>query len=195
MPERLCSAASEREIGAVMKAVVVQVALIGMLAVCATSLRKQLDATRSGIAIERSRAGITERVRLTSIAGVDIHGDVRETGPEGAKRIVVTGFRAATVDRDISFWTAVAALLADEPDIHIVAYCEDARCANAAREMRPSWRFTVMRYGEASNTQALLYVDGRGDGFVLGPEMKTIRRIAWRTPGTLAEDIAWEVRQ
>jgi hypothetical protein len=178
-----------------MTGLLVQLALIGVLAVCAMSLGKQLDATRSGITIERSRAAINERVRLTSIAGVDVRGTVRETLPEQAKRFVVPGFRSSTIDQDISLWTAVAALLADEPDIHIIAYCDDARCAEAASKLPPSPRFTVIRYGEPSNSQAVLYADGRGDCFVLSPEMKTLRRIAWRTPGRVAEDIAREVRQ
>lgn len=178
-----------------MKAVFVQIVLIAVLVACAMSLGKQLEATRSRIAIERSRAVIGERVTLTSIAGIDVHGIITETLPKGAHRIVVAGFRGSTVEQDMSLWTAVAALLADAPDIYIVAYCDDARCADAARKLPYSPRFKVIRYGEVSNTQALLSVDGRGECLLVGPKMSTLRRIAWRTPPKVAEDIAREVRQ
>jgi hypothetical protein len=172
-----------------------QLLLIGVLAACAMSLWTQLAATWSGIAVERSRAVTTERLELASIAGIDVHGTIRDALPDRARRLVITGFRSSTFDQDIRLWTTVVSLLADEPDIHVIAYCDDAPCANAARARSSVPRFTVMRYGEASSSQAVLYADGRGECLVLSPDMKTLRRVTWRAPGTLAEDIAREVRQ
>lgn len=175
--------------------VVAQLVLIGILTACAISLRKQFDATRSGIRIERTRAAITKRVGPTSIAGVDIDGTIRDVLPDRAKRFVVAGFRSSTIDRDVALWTAVAESLTEEPAVHVIAYCDDAVCADKARKAPRSPRVTVLRYGEPSNVQALLYADDRGDALVLSPQMEVLEKIPWRTPYRRAEDIVQDVRK
>lgn len=175
-------------------ATIVQLVLIGILAYCGVSLRTQFDKTRSGIRIERDRAAMTQQV-VTSVTGIDVSGKLRAAPAQGPTRFVVAGLRASSADEDLRVWTSVAELLKTDPAIHIIGYCDERGCADKALAMSPSLPLTVMRCAEAANGQALLRADAQGESLVLDRDMKTIKRIAWRSPRKAPAEIVREVRQ
>lgn len=174
--------------------VVIEIALAGALAACAVPLSKEIGAVRSQADFERTIAAKNQQIILRSTGGIDVSGRlVYEVLPQNAKRFVIFGLRHSTLQEDVRLWSAAVALLATEPDVHVIGYCDGAACAESVTNANQSLDFTIIAYGEAAAVQAVLNADAQGNLLVSDGRMMPLRQIRWRIPGQVAANIVKEV--
>jgi len=177
-----------------MKEVIARVVLIGVLCVSGMSLRDQLSAAMSRVGVERARVGISDRLGVTSISGIDVWGQqAYKKPPADATRILVCGVRGATARQDITRLTSVSALFSERPDVHLVGYCDGRACAQAVRQDRLPLPFTVLAHGEVIPSQAVLSADAKGNCILLDGKLAGLRTVAWRASVKTAAELAKEI--
>jgi len=174
--------------------VLLEIALIAVLAVFGVRLSKEIRALDSRAIVQQSRAVSSERSAIYSLTGINPSGQViNRLIPPGTKRFVVFGLRGVTIQEDLNFWSGVDALIPPSSGVRLVGFCDGNVCANALQSSPHSSTFPVIAYGDATGSQAIVYADAQGSFILLDGGLKPLSRIKWRSSELVPADIVRQV--
>jgi hypothetical protein len=165
--------------------------LIAVLAGYGGLLVTQVGAAR--LDAVRSTADANQRLLFADATGIDVLGErIHPARSPGRRGVVAFVLRSRSLGADLAFWREVADLasnVSSETRLEFVGYCDGAACADALKNRQHLGRLTVIAYGEAIDSQAVLNADEQGD-FVVKDRDQPPRRVWWRDRGLRAADIA-----
>jgi len=127
--------------------------------------------------------------------GIDVMGNIVDSVfalEDNAikRRVAAFLLRYDSIDDDLKFWNEVNRHLAGLDTVRLMAYCENSRCVDVIRKNPDVAHFTVLKYGEAIDMQAVIGADLTGEFWLRGDRS---RKINWRDERVTPFDTAMSI--